>query len=260
MSTHRESVNTHPGIDAIDKSHLPESAHSEAPGINEMFSALHAAETLVDAEADYDDEEELTLQDRREPIRDAALQDTTPYSAGDDESEVSTEQYMRSLLQRYGCAANEMVSQGMPVDDDMAPVASDETEVEQPARASTLEELARTSRPPECRDHLKSMRQLANASARHAVGTHSSRRLVLTLYGHLAAIAITLLCGGILATTASTLFGLDYILAFLAVTLGCALVRRYCLLAGQLGAQLARTEFPEVGANPSLAAEHEPAV
>ncbi len=201
------------------KTQLLDQLNAEQPSrrtnVTEVFDRVKAAASLLDQ---VDREVE------------------TPESgeAASPPADPSIEEYMAALLARSNGFSSEPTStQVLPTQEQPAV----KKEPKKPARpvVGTPPEEKRVQKPaPECRDHLSTMRKLANMNARSALDTHSGRRLIFEMHNKLTVAMVAIILSFGLITVASSIRSLAYIGAVLALITSCVWAMRYLSLARQL--------------------------
>jgi hypothetical protein len=161
--------------------------------------------------------------------------------AVDEEHEVSVEQYMQSLLNRYR-SPGPTYSAPPPPPSPSPPAATQSpnvadaavrtAEVYEPAdpdRPQTSQELeddqegASSSLPvraPECRNGLSTMREVANANARAAIEAHAHRILSRRVCSKLFVATLAIVTSAILSTVSESVLSLAFASAALTLVVG----------------------------------------
>ncbi len=179
-----------------------------------------------------------------------------PSGADAAENEQSIEQYMQQLLARSNGFSSEAGASSSSPSSSSSKSVSSSRPATPPAQDGVIEAAPEyvQKAAPERRDDLSSMRELANMSARRAIGTYSSQQLIdrmkISLFGGMGAAGVSI----ILTSFATNVQSLPFMIAAAAAGCGVLCTLRYLTLARQLAAQCRSRVEATLGSAESLEA------
>lgn len=215
---------------------------ADSPELNEMeaFDRLEAAldEGLKDAPpASAAPLDRSAMVTQPLPQRVEAEPPAAPRNQGGDDEETSIEDYMANLLQRVnGGAMSPAKNNAPPPLPKPTPKPAPQPRAEAPAATSETPapDQREVKPPPESREGLSHMRELANMSARSAIDTHANRQLAAPLSSKALVCAASIAGSSWIALQTDSIYSLQFAASVAALGIAVLYCRQFFAVAKRI--------------------------